>query len=326
MTRTIKIGKWTYGGDFPALYLAPMAGISDLPFRRICLQCDCDVVVSEMTDARPELLATERTKRQIAFGDENAPKIVQLAGGNAYLMAEAARLMQDLGADAIDINMGCPAKRVGKQSAGSALLASPKLAVEIMNAVAGAVKIPVFLKTRIGFDEENINISDIAKAAEQAGVQAIAIHGRTRKQRFTGQARYEEIAAVRNEISIPVIVNGDINSVKKAIFLSKEYNFDGLMIGRAAIGNPWLFFEIKAEFAGEKYTIDPQKKRQMVQEHICAIHNFYTEKFGVPIARTHLHAYFIKDNNYLTVRDKINTANSADMQLAIIDEYLLQSE
>lgn len=303
----------------PLFALAPMATITDLPFRRVCQNLGCNWAISEMVNVRPDLFKSSLNRLRIDFlktENNNFPKIVQLVGSDPNLIAEVAQVMERLGADVIDINMGCPAKKVGKQNAGSALLIEPDKVKLILNKVVNAVKIPVSLKTRIGFDENNINIDYIAKLAEDCGIKLIAIHGRTRSQKFKGKARYEEIATVKQNLKIPVIVNGDIDTAEKANYLIKSYNFDGVMIGRAAIGNPFIFAELTNKI------ITNQQKQELILNHILELHNFYPDQLHAQrIARTHLLAYYKNHPNFNKIKELINNSNMKQ-QIEIIKTNL----
>ena len=303
----------------PLFALAPMATITDLPFRRVCQNLGCNWAISEMVNVRPDLFKSSLNRLRIDFlktENNNFPKIVQLVGSEPNLIAEVAQVMESLGADVIDINMGCPAKKVGKQNAGSALLIEPDKVKLILNKVVNAVKIPVSLKTRIGFDENNINIDYIAKLAEDCGIKLIAIHGRTRRQKFKGKARYEEIATVKQNLKIPVIVNGDIDTAEKANYLIKSYNFDGVMIGRAAIGNPFIFAELTNKI------ITNQQKQELILNHILELHNFYPDQLHAQrITRTHLLAYYKNYTNFNKIKELINNSNMKQ-QIEIIKTNL----
>lgn len=300
----------------PVVVLAPMAGISDLPFRRLCQENGADFSVAEMISVKPELLQSEQAKRRLAFDCQpQYPKIVQLLGAEPALMAEAAQLMQAKGADVIDINMGCPAKTVAKQQAGSALLADLKRVENILRAVVNAVKIPVTLKTRLGLNPQTVNLLETGKMAAATGISLISVHGRTRAQKFTGKADFREIAALKNISPIPVIANGDISDAKHAGELIARYGFDGVMIGRAAQGNPWLFAQCQQHING----ILPGKviREQQIRRHICQLHEHYG-KHATYIARKHLHAYFRFSAQYPTLRQYINRATDYHSQLQLL--------
>lgn len=315
----ITLGKFTFTA--PLVVLAPMAGISDLPFRRLCQQQGCHFTVAEMVNAHPELLNSAQSQTRMQFDDNPAfPKIVQLAGGDPLFMAEAAQLMQARGADVIDINMGCPAKKVGQQNAGSALLSDLPMVEKILAATVKAVSIPVTLKTRIGFDANNINLLTVGAIAADCGIAAISVHGRHRAQRFKGQAQYREIAALKAQNRLPVIVNGDICSSEQARQLIQDYGFDGVMIGRAAQGNPWLFAEIRRQ-VDPKWQAPPHHPYQDIQTHIRDLHRLYPSHISALIARKHLHWYFVHHPHYLQQREAINHSRDQDSQSAIIRAF-----
>jgi tRNA-dihydrouridine synthase B len=224
--------------------LAPMAGVTDLPFRQLCRQMGAGLVVSEMVAADPSTWSTRKSRLRIQFGDEPAPRSVQIAGYDPQMMADAAQFNVTQGAQIIDINMGCPAKKVCKRAAGSALLQDPWLVEDILKTVVAAVEVPVTLKIRTGWDRQNRNAVTIAKIAEESGIAALAVHGRTRACRFVGEVEYDTIAQVVEAVDIPVLANGDINSPEKAVSVLEHTGAAAVMIGRAAQGNPWIFKQI----------------------------------------------------------------------------------
>jgi tRNA-dihydrouridine synthase B len=221
-----------------------MAGVTDLPFRRLCRKMGAGLVVSEMVAADPNTWSTRKSRLRVQFGDEPAPRSVQIAGYDPQMMAEAALFNVQLGAEIIDINMGCPAKKVCKRAAGSALLQNPELVESILTAVVSAVDVPVTLKIRTGWDRQNRNAETIARIAEDSGVAALAVHGRTKACRFVGEVEYDTIAKVVDAVSIPVLANGDITDPQRAVSVLKHTGAAAVMIGRAAQGNPWIFNQI----------------------------------------------------------------------------------
>ncbi|UJF24187.1 tRNA dihydrouridine synthase DusB [Suttonella sp. R2A3] len=314
----IRLGRFHYPD--PVVVLAPMAGVSDRPFRSLCQRYGADFSVAEMVSAKPDLMHTALSKTRLQFDeDPNYPKIVQLVGGEPALMAEAAQVMQARGADVIDINMGCPAKKVGKQSAGSALLADLKQVEAILCATVNAVTIPVSVKTRLGFNDDTYTLAEMTRIAQDCGIALLSVHGRTRAQRFRGQACYEPIAEVKANTQLPVIVNGDISSAEQANRLIDDYGFDGVMIGRAAQGNPWLFAECQARINTRSLpTITPH---QDIAEHIHALHALYGRQ-GVFIARAHLHHYYRQYPDYQREhRPRINQACNEAEQTALIQLF-----
>ena len=270
-----------------------MAGVTDLPFRQLCREMGAGLVVSEMVASDPSTWGTRKSRLRIQFGDEPAPRSVQIAGYDPLMMAEAARFNVSQGAEIIDINMGCPAKKVCKRAAGSALLQDPKLVSDILHAVVAAVDVPVTLKIRTGWDRHNRNAVTIAKIAEEAGVAALAVHGRTRACRFVGQVEYDTIAQVVEAVSIPVLANGDISTPEKAQFVLQYTGAAAVMIGRAAQGSPWVFKQINHYL--EIGTLLPPPRLDeagaIMMRHLIALHDFYGEVGGTLISRKHIGWY-----------------------------------
>lgn len=309
------------------LILAPMAGVTDQPFRALCRRLGAGMTVSEMMTADSSLWHTTKSRLRQIHVDEPAPRSVQIAGTEPQQMAHAAQLNLQQGAQIIDINMGCPAKKVCRKAAGAALLRDEKLVSEILESVVNAVDIPVTLKIRTGWDRQQKNAVQIARIAENAGVQAVAVHGRTREDKYLGEAEYDSIAAVKQAVSIPVIANGDINSPEKAQAVLKHTQADALMIGRAAQGNPWIFREINHFLqTGNKLPEPTAKEKQIViTRHLQALHEFYGETRGVRIARKHLGWYFNSQPDYAKQRKIINQAETAKLQLSIIHRLFIQN-
>lgn len=274
------------------IFLAPMAGITDQPFRRLCHQLGAGLTFSEMMSTNPDVWHTEKSRLRLAHHEEIGINAVQIAGSDPQEMAQAAKINVAYGADIIDINMGCPAKKVNKKMAGSALLREPNLVAEILTAVVGAVDVPVTLKIRTGWDRENRNCLEIAQIAENAGIAALSIHGRTRDCLFEGEAEYDSIRAVKQAISIPVIANGDITSAEKAKAVLDYTGADAVMIGRGSYGRPWIFKEI-GEFleTGNITPLSLAEKCQLMLKHIEDLHQFYGEQKGYRIARKHVGWY-----------------------------------
>ena len=273
--------------------LAPMAGVTDLPFRQLCREMGAGLVVSEMVASDPSTWGTRKSRLRIQFGDEPAPRSVQIAGYDPLMIAEAARFNVSQGAEIIDINMGCPAKKVCKRAAGSALLQDPKLVSDILHAVVAAVDVPVTLKIRTGWDRHNRNAVTIAKIAEEAGVAALAVHGRTRVCRFVGEVEYDTIAQVVEAVSIPVLANGDISTPEKAQFVLQHTGAAAVMIGRAAQGNPWVFKQINHYLEIGTFLPPPRldEAGAIMMRHLIALHDFYGEVGGTLISRKHIGWY-----------------------------------
>jgi tRNA-dihydrouridine synthase B len=270
-----------------------MAGVTDLPFRQLCREMGAGLVVSEMVAADPSTWDTRKSRLRIQFGDEPAPRSVQIAGYDPQMMAEAARFNVAQGAEIIDINMGCPAKKVCKRAAGSALLQDPQLVDDILQAVVAAVDVPVTLKIRTGWDRQNRNGATIAKIAEQAGIAALAVHGRTRACRFVGEVEYDTIAEIVETVSMPVIANGDITSPQKAVAVLEHTGAAAVMIGRGAQGNPWIFNQINHYLDKGEQLAPPSIEEigVIMARHLQALHNFYGEVGGVRISRKHIGWY-----------------------------------
>ena len=273
--------------------LAPMVGVSDLPFREVCIQQGATLTVAEMLPADTAMWKTEKNRLRMKRSAAAGPEIVQIAGFDPQMMADAARINADMGAEVIDINMGCPAKKVLKKAAGSALMRDPDLVQQILTAVVNAVDIPVTLKMRTGWCRAEKNGPGIARIAEDCGIRMLSVHGRTRECRFLGEAEYDTIAEIKRSVSIPVIANGDINSPEKAAWVLYHTGADGLMIGRAAQGRPWIFREINEYLQHGEHAALPSALdiSQLMQDHIRALHAFYGESCGALFARKHIDWY-----------------------------------
>jgi tRNA-dihydrouridine synthase B len=270
-----------------------MAGVTDRPFRQLCKGLGAGMAVSEMVTARPELRDSAKTRRRRDHEGEVEPRIVQIAGAEPAMLAEAARYNEAEGAQIIDINMGCPAKKVCNKAAGSALLQDEDLVRQILEAVVAAVSVPVTLKIRTGWDRQHRNGVSIAKIAEQAGIQALAVHGRTRADHFEGAAEYATIRAIKAAVSIPVIANGDVATPEQARRVLAETGADGLMLGRAAQGRPWIFREIAHTLATGQHLPAPEHAeiRDIILGHLDTLYGFYGESMGVRVARKHIGWY-----------------------------------
>ncbi len=310
----MQIGPYTL--DSPVI-LAPMAGITDRPFRQLCLRMGAGMAVSEMMLANPDTWNTEKSRKRRYHTDENGIRSVQILGCDPMLMAQAARQNVADGAQIIDINMGCPAKKVNKKQAGSALLQDPGLVREILDAVVAAVEVPVTLKIRTGWDPEHRNGVEIARLAEQAGVRALTVHGRTRACLFNGQAEYDTIKAIKQAIAIPVIANGDIDTPLKASQVLAYTGADAVMIGRAAQGQPWIFRQIRRYLEQSEAPTAPtlSEVRALVLEHVQTLHHFYGEYQGVRFARKHVAWYLEKILENQDFRRGFNALVNASEQL-----------
>ncbi|AHG77234.1 tRNA dihydrouridine synthase DusB [Mannheimia varigena] len=305
------------------IFLAPMAGITDQPFRRLCSQLGAGLTFSEMMSTNPDVWHTEKSRLRLAHHEEIGINAVQIAGSDPFEMAEAAKVNVEYGADIIDINMGCPAKKVNKKMAGSALLREPELVAQILDTVVNAVDVPVTLKIRTGWDPENRNCLTIAKIAEQAGIKALTIHGRTRSCLFNGVAEYESIKAVKQAVSIPIIANGDITSAEKAKSVLDYTNADAVMIGRGSFGNPWLFKEINDFFeTGQYSTLPENEKYQLMFKHIEDLHQFYGEDKGYRIARKHVGWYVEQLQPESNFKRTFNTLSSTKEQLNALEDFV----
>jgi tRNA-dihydrouridine synthase B len=302
-----------------------MAGVTDKPFRLLCKRMGAGLAVTEMTTSDPSLWHTRKSRRRMDHAGEPEPISVQIAGTIPERMAEAARHNVSQGADIIDINMGCPAKKVCKAWAGSALMRDERLVADILAAVVAAVDVPVTLKIRTGWDHDQRNAPVIARMAEDAGIAAVTIHGRTRDQKYTGRAEYDTIARIKSELSIPVLANGDIDSPEKARFVLDYTGADGLLIGRAAQGRPWIFREINHFLATGQHLPAPRPDDicAILISHLRALHAFYGEQAGVRIARKHLGWYVKNQAEHAAFRTQVNRAETAveqiDQTLAYFD-------
>lgn len=290
------------------LILAPLSGITDLPFRKLCLRFGAGMTVAEMVDCNACVRDLRKTKLRLHFSEEEIPRCVQLVGSRVDVMVEAARFCEDEGAQLIDINMGCPVKKVCGKNAGAALMKNEKLSAELLSKVVAAVQVPVTVKTRLGWDNEHQNVLQIAHIAEDAGVCAITVHGRTRADQYKGLARYDLIKLVKQELKIPVIANGDINSRAKMLEVLNLTHADGVMIGRAALGRPWIF----KEFLGENFELD---LKALIIEHLQMLYDFYGERIGVALARKHV-AWYLKGHPHAKkIRQEFYALTSKEQQL-----------
>lgn len=305
-----------------------MAGVTDKPFRDICRQLGAAMTTSEMVSSEAGLRDSQKTKERLIFSEDDNLRSVQIVGSDPEKLADAARFNVENGAHIIDINMGCPAKKVCSVAAGSALMRDEKLVEKILHSVVNAVDVPVTLKTRTGWDLENKNGVSVATIAENAGISAIAVHGRTRACMYTGEAEYETIAKIKSQISIPVIVNGDITSAEKAKEILTFTNADAVMIGRGAQGNPWIFREINAYLETGLFIEAATKaeRQNVLTDHIKKLYQFYGEYRGVRIARKHINWYCNTLEGYISFRKKMNQIDNADDQLAVVYDFFHQSK
>ena len=315
----MKIGDYKLNNP---VILAPMAGVTDQPFRNLCRQLGAGLVVSEMVSSDPRLWHTKKSQLRLSHEGESSPISVQIAGSDPETMAMAAQFNVENGAHIIDINMGCPAKKVCKKAAGSALLKDEKLVKQILEAVVNAVKVPVTLKIRTGWSPEHRNGLTIAKIAEDSGIKALTIHGRTRSCAYKGPVEYDTIRDIKQAISIPVIANGDIDSPEKAQEVLDHTAADGIIVGRGAQGNPWIFREI-AHFLETGEKLPPTsftEAKQVMLHHLSDLHCFYGEYAGVRIARKHFGWYIKNLPEEIAQRKIFNQLISADEQLAKIED------
>ncbi len=307
----------------PPLVLAPMAGVTDKPFRQLAKRLGAGYAVSEMTISDPRLWQTKKSRWRMDHAGEPAPIGVQIAGADPLALAEAARFNVAHGAQIIDINMGCPAKKVCNVWAGSALLQDEALVERICRAVVAAVEVPVTLKIRTGWSREQRNAPTVARIAEDCGIQALAVHGRTRDQHYTGCAEYDTIATVKQAVRIPVLANGDIDSAHKASEVLRHTGADALMIGRGAQGRPWIFREIAHYLATGELLPEPSADEVagILLGHLDALHAFYGEQAGVRIARKHLGWYARDRAENSAFRAVVNRAQSAIEQRRLTADY-----
>jgi tRNA-dihydrouridine synthase B len=309
------------------VFVAPMAGVTDRPFRQLCRQFGAGYAVSEMVTSRPDLWASLKTSRRANHEGEPGPIAVQIAGTEAQMMADAARYNIDRGAQIIDINMGCPAKKVCNKWAGSALMQGEPLALEIIGAVVEAALphgVPVTLKMRTGWCDAEKNALSLARAAESAGVQMVTVHGRTREQGYKGLAEYDTVATVKAALKIPVVANGDIDSPEKAREVLRLTGADAVMVGRAAQGSPWIFREITHFLATGEHLAPPlvAEVRRALLEHLQDHYGLYGEYTGVRSARKHIGWYVRALPEGEAFREHMNTLETAQQQLAAVANFL----
>lgn len=319
----MKIGPYILSNN---IVLAPMAGITDRPFRLLCRSLGAGMAVSEMVAANPLLRNTEKHRHRRDHHGESEPRIVQIAGGDPDMLADAARYNVAEGAQIIDINMGCPAKKVCNKHAGSALLSDEPLVGRILQAVAAAVAVPVTLKIRTGPDPSRRNAVRIARMAEDCGIKALAVHGRTRSDAYRGCAEYETIAAVKDAVSIPVIANGDIDTPEKARQVLLSTGADAIMIGRAAQGRPWIFRDIAHYLASARRAppIRQEELARLLLTHLQALHAFYGAERGVRIARKHIGWYLSNVSHSETWRARLMQVATPSEQTELLEAFFDQ--
>lgn len=321
----MRIGKYQLSNN---VILAPMAGVTDQPFRQLCHELGAGLTVSEMLSSNPKVWATDKSRHRMDHSGELGIRAVQIAGSEPNLMAEAAQVNVAQGAQVIDINMGCPAKKVNKKLAGSALMQYPEQVKAILTAVVNAVDVPVTLKTRTGWDLEHKNGIEIAQLAEDCGIQSLAVHGRTRACMYKGQAEYDTIKAIKQTVSIPVVANGDIRTPEQAAAVLEQTGADAIMIGRGAQGNPWLFREIDHYLKHGERIAPPThvEVSTTVINHVKRLHQFYGDYQGVRIARKHVGWYMNERPQGKEFRQQFNRIEHAEEQLDALQQYFVTVE
>jgi tRNA-dihydrouridine synthase B len=321
----MKIGPYQLDNQ---LVLAPMAGVTDRPFRMLCKELGAGMTVSEMVASDPSLRNTRKSVLRLDHTGESGIRSVQIAGADPAMMAAAARYNVQQGAQVIDINMGCPAKKVCNKAAGSALMRDPELVEQILTAVTNAVSVPVTLKIRTGWDSEHKNGLEIAKIAERAGIQSLAVHGRTRSCGYKGEAEYDTIRLIKQSVSIPVIANGDITSPEKASWVLNYTGADAIMIGRAAQGRPWIFREIAYFLETGRRLAEPtiDEVEDIMLRHISHLHSFYGEGQGTRIARKHVSWYLKEQPDSDEFRAQFVRIEQAQEQLLAAKQFFHQQK
>jgi tRNA-dihydrouridine synthase B len=321
MSATVRIGRHLLRSR---ALLAPMAGVTDRPFRMLCRQFGAGLAASEMLTSDIRLWDTDKSRRRMDHSGEPGPRVVQIAGYDPVMMAEAARRNAAAGADIIDINMGCPAKKVCNRLAGSALLQDEALVARILVSVVAAAGVPVTLKTRTGWDREHRNGIRIARLAEDCGIQALAIHGRTRADMYTGEAEHETVRAIKASVRIPVFANGDIDSPQRAADVLARTGCDGVMIGRAAQGRPWIFEEVNffLDTGQLRPKLPLQKVRDTMRDHLENLYAFYGDATGVRMARKHLSWYCRHTSESDAVRKRLMQLETTQEQLSALRELV----
>lgn len=316
----LKIGPYEFEHN---IVLAPMAGITDAVFREICRQNGASYTLAEMVASKKQLWESKKSSTRHVNLNDPEPRAIQLIGTDPQELADAAAWQVSQGAQIIDLNMGCPAKKVCSVAAGSALMSVPEKAQEIFKAVVNAVDVPVTVKTRTGTNTENKNALQMARIAEEEGLQAITIHGRTREEKFAGSAEYDTIKLVKQRVNIPVIANGDICTPEQAHFVLKYTAADGVMVGRASQGNPWIFRELNHYLKTGKHLAAPSitEYQNTMLQHVMGLHGLYGDTLGVRIARKHVGWYAQNLLNGMMLRKNFNLLNSATEQLALLEKH-----
>ncbi len=316
----MRIGPYTLDNN---LLLAPMAGVTDKPFRQLCKMYGAGLAVSEMVASDPTLWNSKKSLLRLNHYEEESPRTVQIVGADPLAMANAAQYNVDLGAQIIDINMGCPARKVCNVFSGSALMQDETLVASILESVVNAVDVPVTLKIRTGWNKQNKNAVKIAQIAENSGIQMLTVHGRTRACGFSGDAEYRTIREVKAHVSIPVIANGDINTPEKAVEILNVSGTDGIMLGRAALGNPWIFNEINHFLKTGTHLSRPRVKeiQQVMLQHLNGLYELYGEYTGVRVARKHVGWYSKHLQSGEVLRSSLNKTETVKSQLFVIENY-----
>lgn len=304
------------------LIVAPMAGVTDQPFRNLCIRYGAAMAVSEMLSSNPDVWDTDKSRLRMTHAGEDGIRSVQIAGSDPELMANAAAVNVQQGAQIIDINMGCPAKKVNKKLAGSALLQDPQQVEAILKAVVAAVDVPVTLKIRTGWAPEHRNGVHIAQIAEDCGIASLAVHGRTRQCMYKGEAEYDTIKAIKKQISIPVVANGDILTPEKARFVLDYTGVDALMIGRGAQGRPWIFREIQHYLdTGKKLApVETDEKRHLMLEHLRMLYALYGDYKGIRFARKHV-GWYLNQESQRAFRAEFNRLETVEEQCSMVERY-----
>lgn len=320
---SFRIGPYEFANP---LVLAPMAGVTDRPFRQLCRSLGAGMTVSEMVSSKPELRNTRKSRLRLDHRGEPGPIIVQIAGADPQMMADAARFNVEHGAQIIDINMGCPAKKVCRVEAGSALMRDESRVEKILRAVVAAVDVPVTLKTRTGWSKQHKNAVRIAQIAEVCGIQALTVHGRTREDKFNGEAEYDTIRLVKQHVKIPIVANGDIDQVKKAQTVMDITGADAIMIGRAAQKRPWIFQHINHYLETGQISKDPDlsQKQEWLIAHLNRLYDFYGEDSGIRIARKHIGWQIGETSLYRAFKTPLMTCQSSVEQIDLVVEYFTQ--